>query len=71
VDVRSPQGRRPEIVLRPDKPNNLKPYVLDISSAQRDFDYRPAYSFHDMIVDYGREELAGTYAEFIQSRKDL
>ena len=71
VDVRSPQGRRPEIILRPDKPNNLKSYVLDISRAQRDFDYRPAYSFYDMIVDYGREELAGTYAEFIQSRKDL
>jgi UDP-glucose 4-epimerase len=69
VDVRSAQGRRPEIVLRPDKPNSLKPYVLDISRAQRDFGYRPAYSFHDMIVDYAREELAGTYAEFIENRK--
>lgn len=70
VDVRSPKGARSEITLRPDKPNNLKPYVLDISSAQRDFDYRPVYSLYDMIVDYGSEELAGTYAEFIQSRKE-
>jgi UDP-glucose 4-epimerase len=70
VDVRSPQGRYAEIVLRPDKPNKMKPYVLDISRARRDFDYRPTYSFREMIVDYGREELAGTYAEFIHSRKD-
>jgi UDP-glucose 4-epimerase len=70
VNVRSPQGTRSEIILRPNIPRNLKPYVLDISSAQRDFDYRPAYTFYDMIVDYGREELAGTYAEFIQSREE-
>jgi UDP-glucose 4-epimerase len=70
VEVRSPQGRRPEIILCPDKPNNLKSYVLDISSAQRDFDYRPAYSFHDMLVDYIKEERAGTYADFIKRRKE-
>ena len=70
VDVRSPQGKRSKIILRPDKPTVMKPYVLDISSAQRDFDYRPAYSFRDMIVDYSKEELAGTYTEFIRGRKD-
>lgn len=71
VDVRSPRGTRSEIILRPDKPNNLKPYVFDISTAQRDFGYQPAYTFYDMVVDYGREESAGTYTEFIQSRKEL
>jgi UDP-glucose 4-epimerase len=71
VDVRSPHGTRSKIILRPDKPNNLRPYLLDITKAQRDFGYRPAYSFYDMIVDYSREELAGTYAEFIRSRKAL
>lgn len=70
VDVRSPQGKRSQIMLRSDKPSTMKPYVLDISRAQRDFDYQPAYSFHDMIVDYGKEELAGNYTEFILSRKE-
>jgi len=69
VDVRSPQGKRSEIILRPDKATTMKPYVLDITRAQRDFDYRPAYSFRDMIEDYGKEERAGTYTEFIRSRK--
>jgi UDP-glucose 4-epimerase len=69
VDVLSPQGIRSEIILRPDKPSNMKPYVLDISNAQRDFGYRPEYSFHDMIVDYCDEERTGTYSEFVHNRK--
>ena len=70
VDIRSRQGKRSEIILRPDKASSMKPYVLDISRAQRDFGYRPVYNFRDMIVDYGKEESAGTYNEFIRSRKE-
>jgi len=69
VDVLSRPGVQSEIILRSDKPSKVKPYVLDISDAQRDFDYRPQYSFHDMIVDYCNEERAGTYSEFVHNRK--
>ncbi len=68
VEVRSRSGKRSEIILRPDKPTNLKAFVLDISSAGRDFGYQPAYTFQDMLVDYSREEAAGTYDDFIRSR---
>jgi UDP-glucose 4-epimerase len=68
VDVFSSPGKRSEIVLRPDKPSNVTPYVFEIGKARRDFGYEPAYTFRDMIVDYAREELAGTYNEFIESR---
>jgi len=71
VDVRSPRGRRSEIILRSDKATTMKPYVLDIRRAQRDFGYQPQYSFREMIEDYGKEELAGTYTEFIRSRKGI
>lgn len=71
IDVCSQGGKKSVIVLRPDKPNTLKSYVLDISRAEQDFGYQPAYSFHEMIVDYTKEELAGTYNDFIQNRKHM
>lgn len=68
VNVWSHAGKESEIVLRSDKPNNLKSFVLDISRAQRDFGYQPAFTFQDMLIDYTTEEAAGTYDAFIQSR---
>ena len=69
-EVFSPaDGRRSEIVVRPDKPSNITPYVFDISKATRDFGYQPAYSFLEMMADYRKEELSGRYNEFIAYRR--
>ena len=68
IDVFSAPNRRSELIFRPEKPNNIRPYVFDIRKAGRDFGYQPAFSFKEMMVDYLREQQSGRYDRFIQSR---
>ena len=68
IEVFSPPGRRSEIVLRPDKPNGLKPYVFDVQKAKRDFGFEPQYTFYDMLVDYKKEKESGRFKQLIDSR---
>jgi UDP-glucose 4-epimerase len=68
IKVFSKHGKKSELVFCPDKPNAIKPFIFDISKAQRDFDFHPAYSFEQMMDDLKRIRDARQYAELIESR---
>jgi UDP-glucose 4-epimerase len=61
-------GKKSELVFRPDKPNNIEPFVFDICKAQQDFGFQPAYSFDQMMEDLKHVRDNRQYAELIESR---
>ena len=62
------QGKKPEIVYRPEKPNSIAPCIYDISKAKRELGWEPRYSFEDMLRDYKTEMSSGNMG-FLLKRK--
>ena len=54
IEVFSPEGRKSEIIMRPDKPNAPQ-YIMDITSAREELGYNPEYSYIAMLEDMKRE----------------
>ena len=53
IEVFSVGDNKSEIIHRPEKVNNSKSYIFDISKATKDFGYRPLYSnFKDLLIAY-------------------
>lgn len=50
IDVFSREGRRSEIVLRPDMPDAPQ-YIMDIKEAEKELGYEPAYDYMKMLKD--------------------
>lgn len=61
----------PKIVGRPDKPNGMDAYLYDISKARRELDWRPRYSFKDMLIDYKKELESKEHEYLVDKRKSM
>lgn len=57
AEVFAPEGRKINIVYRPEKPNGHQ-FVLDYSKATKELGYRPQYSWKDYLIDFKKEMLA-------------
>ena len=54
VEIFGEDGRKSEIVMRPDKPNAPQ-YVMDITPAVEQLGYKPQYNYLDMLQDFKKE----------------
>ena len=66
-----PKNGSPEFIFRPDKANDIEPYVYDIGKAQRELNWQPRYSFRDMLIDYQKEERSARYVYLINKRSQM
>jgi UDP-glucose 4-epimerase len=58
------------IKYNPEKTNNSKSYLFDISKAKKDFGYDPQYvEFEKLVADYKNELENGHYEIFFKDRK--
>jgi UDP-glucose 4-epimerase len=56
VSVFSPEGKPSMLMYRPDIEEVRKKHqIFDISKANRDFGWKPEYSYVDGLFDYNRE----------------
>lgn len=56
VDVFGENGRKSEIIMRPDKPNAPQ-YIMDIAPAAKELGYKPKYNYLEMLRDFKKEML--------------
>ncbi len=56
VDVFGEDGRKSEIIMRPDKPNAPQ-YIMDIAPAAKELGYKPKYNYLEMLRDFKKEML--------------
>jgi len=54
IDVFSPVGSRPQVIYRPEKPNDMT-YLYDIQKAKNDFGYVIRFPYQRMLEDYKLE----------------
>ena len=54
IEVFGEDGRKSEIIMRPDKPNAPQ-YIMDITPAKEELGYKPKYNYLDMLRDFKRE----------------
>lgn len=70
IDTFSPDNNKSKIIYRPEKSNNSKSYLFDITKAKQDFDYNPKFKlFKDLIVDYKKDLEDGYFATFFIDRE--
>jgi UDP-glucose 4-epimerase len=55
----------------PERPNGIEQYVYDISKAEQELNWRPKYSFHEMLIDYRNEEQSGRYSYLVDKRNQM
>ncbi|MFR6132808.1 MAG: NAD-dependent epimerase/dehydratase family protein [Fusicatenibacter saccharivorans] len=55
IEVFGEDGRKSEIIMRPDKPNAPQ-YIMDITPAKEELGYKPKYNYLDMLRDFKREK---------------
>ena len=64
VTVFSPKGKKSNIIMRPDKPNNGGFPHMSIEKAKKDFGFTPKYSsFESIMEDYKQELNKGIYSK--------
>lgn len=69
VDVFSSPEKRSLIKYEPEKKNNSRSFLLDISAAQKDFGYNPLFTdFHSFMEDYKRDLNNETLQTFFGDR---
>ena len=56
VAVFGEDGKKSEIIMRPDKPNAPQ-YIMDIAPAVAELGYKPQYNYLDMLQDFKKEML--------------
>ena len=54
IEIFGEDGRKSEIIMRPDKPNAPQ-YIMDITPAKEELEYKPQYNYLDMLRDFKRE----------------
>lgn len=54
VEVFGEEGKKSEIVMRPDKPNAPQ-YIMDITPAKNELGYEPKYDYISMLKDFKAE----------------
>jgi len=61
----------PQIVERPEKPNDIEPFLYDISKANKELGWSPKYSFQDMLTDYKKEIKKQRYEHLVEKRQGM
>ena len=56
VEVFGEDGRKSEVIMRPDKPNAPQ-YIMDIAPAAKELGYKPKYNYLEMLRDFKKEML--------------
>lgn len=54
IEIFGEDGRKSEIIMRPDKPNAPQ-YIMDITPAREELGYMPRYNYLDMLRDFKKE----------------
>lgn len=67
IEVFGDQNRS-KIKYVPEKNNSLRPFVYDISRAEKDFKWVPKRSFTDILRDYQEEERLGRFAFLVHKK---
>jgi UDP-glucose 4-epimerase len=62
---------QPIITEYPEKQNNIESYVYDISKAERELNWKPAYKFKDMLMDIIIEEKNSRFDFLVEKRKRM
>lgn len=62
IDVFSPENKRSQIILRPDKVCGGG-FLMDIDNAKKELGYVPQYSCRDLFEDYKKEMQVKRFAE--------
>jgi UDP-glucose 4-epimerase len=65
------ENTEPKIVFLPKKSNHVDSFVYDISKAKRELDWRPQYSFEDILMDYIKEDDSNKFGYLLEKRKAL
>lgn len=63
AQVFNPDGKRSEIIHRPEKPSQTS-YLYDISNAEADLGYSPNYPYMEALLDMKMEMGAGRFGHF-------
>ena len=70
IDIFSTLPNKSRIEYLPEKPNNSKSFLLDISKAEKDFGYNPSFAdFHDLMEDYKQDLDNDVLSTFFGDRK--
>ena len=69
VDVFGQEGRRSQIVYRPDKPNG-RDFVQDITKTCEELGYEPQYDYRSYLEDYKKEMLANRFHGLFTPRSE-
>ena len=65
ADVFGTEGKKSEVVLRPELPGLTRGYIYDISKAERDLNWKPAFSnLTDLYRDYKKEWISKRYHNY-------
>jgi UDP-glucose 4-epimerase len=62
---------KPVLIEKPEKENNMDPFVYDISKAKKELDWEPEFSFEDMLYDYIKESESKSFSYLLQKRKNM
>jgi UDP-glucose 4-epimerase len=62
IEVFSPEGKKSEIIPRPDKPDS-RSFVMNIDNAKEELGYSPKYSYIDYLKDFKKEMELNRFAE--------
>ena len=54
VDIFGEEGKKSQLIMRPDKPNAPQ-YVMDITPAVQELGYKPQYGYLEMLHDFKHE----------------
>lgn len=54
IDVFGENGKKSNIIMRPDKPNAPQ-YIMDITPAVQELGYHPQYNYLEMLQDFKKE----------------
>lgn len=63
-------GKKSQIVYRPEKKNNTPSFLFDMSKAENDFGFIPQYrSYKDIMIDYKKELESNRFNRLIEARR--
>lgn len=63
--------KKPVIIEKPEKNNNIDTFLYDISKAKQDLDWIPQYDFEEMLLDYIKESNNKNLSYLIEKRKKM
>jgi len=69
IEVFGKDGKRSEIVYRPDKPNGRN-FVMDISKTKNELGYAPMYDYRKYLEDYKKEMEVNRFHGLFTDRAD-